>query len=387
MSEPTLFKPLKLGNVELKHRVTLAPLTRCRGTPTKGYFVPNDLMVEYYSQRATPGGLLITEASPISITSCGYSGVPGIWAEDQVAGWRKITQAVHAKGGFISCQLWHVGRATTALELHGIQPISSTSTPLKGTNMNNGLEYKDFPPRKMHGDDFQNVINDYVNAAKNAIAAGFDFVEVHSANGYLLDQFLMDNINTRDDEYGGSIENRAKFPLQVIKAVVDAIGAAKVGIRFSPYGNFQDCYDSDPNSHWSYVCEQIAQFAEPVAYVHMVDPRSDFVIPEAEKLKNLENQVSVKQQFSLKIFRDILKPAGIKFIAAGAIDRQRALSYTEDDIADLVAFGRYFISNPDLVERLKHDWPLNKYERDTFYWAPDPAHGYTDYEFYKGETK
>ncbi|KAG7703160.1 hypothetical protein KL932_004530 [Ogataea haglerorum] len=383
MSDSILFQPLKVGSVELKHRVVLAPLTRCRATPSNGYYVPNDLLVEYYSQRATSGGLLISEASPISITACGFAGVPGIWAEDQIAGWKKVTDAVHAKGGYISCQLWHVGRAATALDIQGVQPLSSTSKPLEGASASTGMLYKDFPPRKMVGDDFTNVINDFVQASKNAIAAGFDFVEVHSANGYLLDQFLMDNINTRDDEYGGSIEKRAKFPLQVIKAVVEAVGAEKVGVRFSPYGNFQDCYDSDPNAHWSYVCEQLVKFSSPIAYVHMVDPRSDFVVPEAEKLKNLERQVSIKQQFSLKIFRDILKPSGTKFIAAGAIDRERALSYTKDDVADMIAFGRYFISNPDLVERLRHNWPLTHYERNTFYWAPDPAHGYTDYEFYK----
>ncbi|KAJ5611591.1 hypothetical protein N7528_008696 [Penicillium herquei] len=374
-----LFQPLTLGALSLKHRVVQAPCTRMRATKeSDGVFVPNDLNVEYYSQRASDGGLMLTEATPISRLAAGYPGVPGIFTASQIAGWKKVTDAVHAKGGLILCQLWHVGRATVPSFLEGKQAVSASDIPIKGDALD-GTAYADSPPRPLTVEEIQELVKEYGAAAKRSIEAGFDGVEIHGANGYILDQFLHDNVNTRTDEYGGSIEKRSRIVLEVIKEVTAAIGCDRVGIRLSPYNFFQDTRDSNPNEHWLWLCSQIASLpaeSKPI-YVHMVEPRFDEVLDEAAKIDSLPSEKP-----SLDTFRPTLKKGGIAFLANGNFKPENVGPKLVNDGADAVAFGRYFISNPDLPRRLKEGLPLNPYDRSTFYGADPAEKGYTDYPFY-----
>ncbi|KAJ6020872.1 hypothetical protein N7540_006376 [Penicillium herquei] len=374
-----LFQPLSLGALSLKHRVVQAPCTRMRATKeSDGVFVPNDLNVEYYSQRASDGGLMLTEATPISRLAAGYPGVPGIFTASQIAGWKKVTDAVHAKGGMILCQMWHVGRATVPSFLEGKQAVGASDIPISG-NALDGTAYADSPPRPMTVEEIQELVKEYGAAAKRSIEAGFDGVEIHGANGYILDQFLHDNVNTRTDEYGGSIENRSRIVLEVIKEVTAAIGSDRVGIRLSPYNFFQDTRDSNPNAHWLWLCSQIASLpaeSKPI-YVHMVEPRFDEVLDEEAKIGSLPSDKP-----SLDTFRPTLKKAGIAFLVNGNFNAGNVGPKVLNDGADAVAFGRYFISNPDLPRRLKEGLPLNPYDRSTFYGADPAEKGYTDYPFY-----
>lgn len=345
---------------------------------SEGVFVPNDLNVEYYSQRASSGGFMLTEATPISRYAAGYPGVPGIFTNSQIAGWKKVTDAVHAKGAYIYCQLWHVGRATVPSFIGGKQALSSSDIPISGNGLD-GTEYAALPPRPMTVDEIQETVKEYAAAAKRAIEAGFDGVEVHGANGYLLDQFLHDNVNNRTDEYGGSIENRSRIVLEVLKAVSGAIGADRMGIRLSPYNYFQDTRDSNPNVHWLELCSQIACLPNESrpSYVHMVEPRFDEVLDEAAKIGSL-----ALEKPSLDVFRPTLKKGGIAFLAAGNFNAENAGPKIVTDGADAVVFGRWFIANPDLPRRLKEGLPLNPYDRTTFYGADPAEKGYTDYAFY-----
>ncbi|KAJ5408355.1 hypothetical protein N7509_002238 [Penicillium cosmopolitanum] len=374
-----LFQPLRLGALSLSHRVVQAPCTRMRSTKeSEGVFVPNDLNVEYYSQRASAGGFMLTEATPISRYAAGYPGVPGIFTKSQIAGWKKVTDAVHAKGAYIYCQLWHVGRATVPSFIDGKQAVSSSDIPISGNGLD-GTEYAALPPRPITVDEIQELVKEYAAAAKRAIEAGFDGVEVHGANGYLLDQFLHDNVNKRTDDYGGSIENRSRIVLEVLKSVAGAIGADRTGIRLSPYNYFQDTKDSNPNSHWLGLCSLIASLPNESrpSYVHMVEPRFDEVLDEEAKIGSLANDKP-----SLDVFRPTLKKGGIAFLAAGNFNAENAGPKLVTDGADAVVFGRWFIANPDLPRRLKEGLPLNPYDRTTFYGADPAEKGYTDYAFY-----
>ncbi|CRG87927.1 hypothetical protein PISL3812_04949 [Talaromyces islandicus] len=373
-----LFQPLRLGAVTLSHRIVQAPTTRMRSTGSDGVFVPNDLNVEYYSQRASPGGLMLTEATPISRLAAGYPGVPGIFSPSQIAGWKKVTDAVHAKDAYIYCQLWHVGRATVPSFIEGKQALSASSIPISGKALD-GNEYATTPPRPMTVDEIQETVKEYAAASKRAIQAGFDGVEIHGGNGYLLDQFLHDNVNNRTDDYGGSIENRSRIVLEILQAVAEAIGAERVGIRLSPYNYFQDTRDSNPNVHWLSLCSQIASLPTEFrpAYVHMIEPRFDEILDEHAKMKSVAGGKP-----SLDVFRPTLKKSGIAFLVAGNFNPQNAGSKLIEDGADAVAFGRWFISNPDLPRRLKEGLPLTPYDRSTFYGADPPSKGYTDYSFY-----
>ncbi|RAL03264.1 alkene reductase, partial [Aspergillus ibericus CBS 121593] len=374
-SDP-LFQPLQLGALSLSHRVVQAPCTRMRATKeSDGVYVPNDLMVEYYSQRATPGGLLITEATPISRYAAGYPNVPGIFTPSQTTAWKTITSAVHAKGGLIVCQLWHVGRATVPSLLDNHPVLAPSTIPITGPALT-GTPYALHPPRAMTIPEIHTVVADYAAAAQRAIAAGFDGVEIHAANGYLLDQFLHDNVNTRDDEYGGSVAKRARIVLETIAAVSSAIGADRVGVRLSPYNYFQDTRDSDPQRHWVEVCQLIAGMEGGVrpAYVHMVEPRFDEVLDESAKMASLPGSKP-----GLDVFRAVLKEAGVGFIAAGGFDGVNAKLKVGGGGADAVAFGRWFIANPDLPRRLAEGWELGRYDRGTFYGAEPAERGYTDY--------
>nr|XP_036582053.1 12-oxophytodienoate reductase [Colletotrichum truncatum]KAF6790610.1 12-oxophytodienoate reductase [Colletotrichum truncatum] len=381
LKDTVLFTPLKLGSLSLQHRIVQAPTTRMRSEfESRGVHVPGARVVKYYGERASEGGLQITEATDICLDASAYPGVAGVFTDSQLQGWRKVTDAVHAKGGFIFVQLWHTGRASSGGMRGGKAPISSGSQPMDGKYLD-GTECKDGPPRAMTVDEIHDLTTEWAAASKRAVeVAGFDGVEIHGANGYLLEQFLHDNINTRTDSYGGSIENRSRFLFEVVSAVAAAIGSEKVGLRLSPYNYFQGTKDSNPNKHWAYISERLAGLPEnqrPV-YVHMIEPRFDEVLDEEQKLASLG-----KQSNNLTQFQEILKPAGIRFFAAGNFNRDNALTKLKNGEADAIVFGRHFIANPDLVERLKNGWPLNPYDRSTFYGASPPEKGYNDYEFYK----
>ncbi|TDZ68357.1 Flavin oxidoreductase hxnT [Colletotrichum trifolii] len=381
LEDTALFSPLKLGGLNLQHRIVQAPTTRMRSEfESRGVYVPGPRVAKYYGERASAGGLQITEATDICLDASAYPGVAGVFTDSQLRGWKDVTDAVHARGGFVYVQLWHTGRASSAGMRGGRTPVSSGARPMDGKYLD-GTECRDGPPRGMTVDEIRDLTAEWAAAAKRAVeGAGFDGVEIHGANGYLLEQFLHDNINTRTDEYGGSVENRSRFLFEVVSAVSAAIGPEKVGLRLSPYNYFQGTKDSDPNAHWTYISERLAGLpdAERPVYVHMIEPRFDEVLDEEQKLASLGKQAN-----NLTQFRNILKPAGIQFFAAGNFDRENAVAKLKSDEADAIVFGRLFIANPDLVERLRNGWPLNPYDRTTFYGAEPPEKGYNDYEFYK----
>ncbi|KAI8888894.1 FMN-linked oxidoreductase [Backusella circina FSU 941] len=362
MSSSALFSPMKLGNHELKHRVVLAPLTRFRADENA---VPTDLMKDYYGQRATPGGLLITEATFITRFAGSYPRAPGIYTKDQINAWKKVTDQVHSEGGVIFLQLWHIGRAAMAEHNMGQQCVSSSDIAIEGVNLMGLPQEK---PRALTIPEIKDLVQDYRQAALNAMEAGFDGVEIHSANGYLLDQFINTSCNNRTDIYGGSIENRCRFPLEVVDAVVGAVGAERTAIRFSPWSGFQDMEDATPYETWGYLAKTLQDKYSDMAYLHMVEPRADFCIDEYHKTAD------TLDPFRKEWKGPFVSAGGYTYDTKGAFD-------TAERTGNMVGFGRLYISNPDLVERLRNNWPLNKYDRNTFY--TNDAVGYTDYPFYK----
>ncbi|KAG2172825.1 hypothetical protein INT43_000175 [Umbelopsis isabellina] len=364
MSSKGLFQPIRIGNHELKHRVVLAPLTRLRADPET--HVPNEKHVQYYGQRAgNGGGLLITEATNISPMAGNYPGAPGIWSKEQIEGWKKVTKAVHDRGSTIFVQLWHVGRATHAVWLpNNAQPVSASAIAINGSDTF-GIAHE--VPRALEINEISDLINDYAKAAKNAIEAGFDGVEIHGANGYIIDQFINSNSNQRTDRYGGSIENRTRLALEVVDAVVKTVGADKTAIRLSPFTHFQDVDDATPNDTWGYLVQQLQNNHPDLAYLHMIEPRFTFEDSAGASEHNLDH------------FRNIWKSV---FINAGGFghDLAGAIEHAEKT-GDLIAFGRYYIANPDLPYRLQQQLPLNAYNRATFYGAG--PEGYTDYPTYE----
>lgn len=361
-----LFSPLRVGDIEIAHRVVLAPLTRLRSTPPGD--IPNELNALYYSQRASSGGLLITEATQISLLGKGYPGAPGIHTPEQVEGWKLVTNAVHEKGGQVFLQLWHVGRISHS-SLHpeaGLPVAPSAIAPANGSKVLTA-DFQQVPyetPRALDLDEIPGIIYEYGRGAENANQAGFDGVEIHSANGYLLDQFLEDSTNRRTDRYGGSIENRARLLLEVVDEVVTVWGRGRVGVRLSPFGTFSDMGDSDPLALFGYVLEQLS--IRGIAYVHLVEPR----------VGNAGADLAINHDAprTAKIFRDAFR--GVLFSAGGytAKTAEEAIAY---GLADAVAFGRLFIANPDLPERFRDHSELNPYDRSTFYGGTEA--GYTDY--------
>lgn len=362
---PHVFRPLQVGALHLSHRVVMAPLTRMRAAQPGD--VPWSLNAEYYGQRASQGGLLISEASQISDQGKGYPATPGIYSPEQVAGWKLVTKAVHAKGGYIFLQLWHVGRSShSSLHRNGELPVAPSALPLKGKVLTS--QWKQVPfetPRALALEELPGLVEDYRNAAANAKAAGFDGVELHSANGYLLDQFLEDSSNRRTDAYGGPIENRARLLMEVMDAVVDVWGKDRVGVRLSPYGIFNDMGDSDPVALFTYVLQKLGE--RGIAYVHLIEPRAS----------NAGGGGGASVQgapSAAEVFRNVF--AGV-LLSAGGYSAQTAEEAIAKGLADAVAFGRYFISNPDLPERLRIGAELNPYDRSTFYGGAEK--GYTDY--------
>ena len=349
-----LFSPATLGSIVLKNRMVMAPLTRSRAP--KGTGVPQDLNVTYYSQRAT-AGLIVTEATPISAMGHGYIFLPGIYTDAQVAGWKKVTDAVHAKGGKIVLQLWHVGRIShPGLLPNNALPVApSAIKPAGQAYIYEGLV--DFvEPRALEASELPAILQEYVHATKCALEAGFDGVEIHAANGYLLDQFLRDGSNKRTDYYGGSVENRARFLLEVTKAVTDVAGSDKVGLRLSPVNAFNDMQDSDPQTLFNYVADTLNQFN--LAYLHVVEGGMGGESVDFD-------------------FAQLRKQFKGSYMANFGYDKARGNAAIQSGHADVVAFGVPFIANPDLVERYRIDAPLNQADSETFYGGAEK--GYTDY--------
>ncbi|PYI09503.1 FMN-linked oxidoreductase [Aspergillus sclerotiicarbonarius CBS 121057] len=355
----TLTSPLRVGNLDLKHRVVLAPLTRYRADDQH---VPIDIMRDYYAQRASvPGTLLITEGTFISARAGGMNNVPGIWNDAQISQWRTITDAVHERGSYILCQLWALGRAASpeVLSRTNDHVISSGNIPISESSPT---------PKALDEQEIAEWIQDYARAAQNAVAAGFDGVEIHGANGYLVDQFLQDTANNRSDRWGGSVENRSRFGLEVAKAVSQAIGAERTGYRVSPWSTFQGMRMDNFQNQFTNLIQGLGQLN--LAYLHFVEPR-------ISGGQTVEDSIEQNDQFLFDAFGN----SGA-IILAGGLTAQSATeklrSHPTRDIA--FAFGRHFLANPDLPFRIANDIPFNQYNRATFYRPKDPV-GYVDYPF------
>ncbi|MCX6285463.1 MAG: alkene reductase [Bacteroidetes bacterium] len=361
METNKLFTPEKVGSIEVKNRMVMAPMTRCRAIGN----VPNNLMAEYYAQRSK-AGLIITEGTSPSPNGLGYARIPGIFSNPQVEGWKKITSAVHNAGGKIVVQLMHTGRISHSLNMsEGASIIAPSAVRPAGQMWTDRKQLQNFPlPKEMSTSDLIHTKEEFVHAAKNALEAGFDGVELHAANGYLLEQFLSPVSNIRKDNYGGTIENRCKFVLEVATAVADAIGKGKLGIRLSPYGVASDMpHYPEIEVTYKFLSEQLNKLG--ITYIHIVDHSAMGAPVVPVKIKKL-----IRNNFKNTI------------ILSGGYDKQRAIADIESGLGDLVAFGRPFINNPDLVDRFKNNWPLSTdLKMDLFY--TDDEKGYTDYPVYK----
>ncbi len=360
-----LFDSLQLGDLTLKNRIIMAPLTRMRSLQPGN--IPHALNAEYYAQRAS-AGLIISEATQISQQGQGYPGTPGIHTPEQISGWKRVTDAVHGKDGKIFLQLWHVGRIShSSHQPEGKPPVAPSAITPTGKVFTADWKQADYEtPHALEITEVKAIIEDYRVAAENAKHAGFDGVEVHGANGYLLDQFLQDGSNKRTDEYGGSIENRAKLLLEVVDIAVSVWGKERVGVRLSPYGTFNDMSDSDPDRLFGYLLENLN--ARQIAYVHMIEPRATSA--------GGSDAVAVGAPCTSELFRK--KFAGT-FISAGGYTPESAKESVESGRVDAVAFGRLYIANPDLPERIQKGVEMNQYNRATFYGGAEK--GYTDYPF------
>jgi N-ethylmaleimide reductase len=360
----TLFDPLQMGSLALPNRIVMAPLTRNRAPGA----IPTPLMATYYAQRAS-AGLLITEATAITHQAQGYADVPGLYSSEQLDGWRRVTQAVHAAGGRIVVQLWHVGRVShTSLQPNNEAPVapSAITAKTKTVLIQDGVPtfVDTSAPRALRAEEIPGLVQDYRHAAMQAIAAGFDGVEIHAANGYLIDQFLKTGSNERSDDYGGSIANRARFLLEVVAAVTEAVGGARTGIRLSPVTPANDAMDADPQPLFDHVVKQLA--AHKLAYLHLIEgatggPRE---LPD--------------RPFDYAAMRAAYRDAGGR--GAWMVNNGYDLTLAQQALAegaDLVAFGKPYIANPDLVARLKAGGPFNTPDKTTFYGGG--AKGYTDY--------
>lgn len=360
-----LFTPVTLGALELEHRVIMAPLTRLRSRQPGD--VPQPLNAEYYGQRASQGGLIIAEATDILAQARGYPGAPGIYTAEQIAGWRGVTEAVHAKGGRIVLQLWHTGRVShSSMQPGGALPVAPSAIPVKGMGhmdaAGNPVPFE--TPRALETHEIPAIVEAFAQAARNAREAGFDGVEIHSANGYLLDQFLQDGSNQRGDSYGGPIPNRARLLLEVVDAVSAAWSADRVGVRVSPWGKFNGMGDSNPGALFDHVATELGK--RGLAYLHVVEPRAD-----------QNSDVNALDPNAPDAAERVKRSFGGKVISAGGYVRDTANAAITEGRADAIAFGRLFIANPDLPRRLRLGAPLNRYDRSTFYGGD--ARGYVDY--------
>ena len=364
----TLFDPIQAGDLHLANRIAMAPLTRNRSPRA----VPRDITATYYAQRAS-AGLLITEGTAITHQGQGYSDVPGLYGTEQLDGWKRVTQAVHARGGKIVTQLWHVGRVShTALQPEGGAPVAPSAvraqsqTYLVDAASGQGQFVPTSEPRALAAEELPDIVHAFAAAARNAVqTAGFDGVEIHGANGYLLDQFLKDGANQRKDDYGGGIANRVRLMVEVTRAVVDAIGGGRVGIRLSPVTPANDIHDSDPQPLFEHLARELAPLG--LAFIHVIEGATGGP-------REVEGR-----PFDYAAFKNAYRSAGGRgaWMVNNGYDREMAQEALASGRADIVAFGRAFISNPDLVERLRRGAPLNAWDKTTFYGGGE--HGYIDY--------
>lgn len=362
MSDLQLLTPTELGAIELRNRVVMAPLTRNRAAGR----VPGDLQVEYYRQRAG-AGLVITEATVVSSQGVGYVDTPGLHTAEQVAGWRRVTEAVHAEGGRIVVQLWHVGRVSHERFHDGRPPVSSTDRPADARVFVDGEFTPASTPRRLDADELPGIVQDYADATRLARDAGFDGVEVHAANGYLLEQFLAAGVNDRTDDYGGSPEARTRFPMEVVRAVVDAWSADRTGIRLSLGNGTFGAQDADPLPTLRVLADQLAPFG--LAYTHLIE---QFVRnPKGVEAYDLDPRAT--------LLRDVV---GAPVMVNGGYDRGTGEAALAAGTADVVAYGKPWISNPDLVERFRRDAPVAPWDADSFYGGDE--HGYVDYPTLEG---
>ncbi len=346
---PKLFDPITVGDLQLPNRIVMSPLTRNRSTmPGR---TPNALMKEYYVQRAS-AGVIITEATSVTPAGVGYPATPGIWSDEQVAGWREITKAVHKAGGRILLQLWHVGRISDPIFHEGKPPVAPSAIAPKG-HVSLLRPIRDYVvPRALETSEVEDVVEAFRKGAENAKAAGFDGVEIHGANGYLLDQFLQDGTNTRTDRYGGSIENRARLMLEVTDAVISVWGAGRVGMHLAPRANSHDMGDSNLPATFGYVARELGK--RKIAFI-----------------------LARESQAAPRLGPDLKRAFGGVYIANQGLDAETAAQLLADDEADAVSFGQLFIANPDLPHRIAIGAPLNAPDTSTFY--EGGAAGYTDY--------
>ncbi|MGB7759204.1 MAG: alkene reductase [Bryobacteraceae bacterium] len=357
MNSFSLFTPLRLGALEAPNRLIMAPLTRMRAGQDR---IPTPLMAEYYSQRAS-AGLIITEATAVSQQGTGCPNTPGIYTDQQVAGWQRVTEAVHHAGGRIFLQLWHMGRIShPSFQPGGGLPVApSAIAPQSGQVLTETGMRPYVTPRALETEELPGVVLQYSNGAQRAKIAGFDGVEIHNANGYLLDQFLRDGTNRRIDGYGGSVGNRARLTLEVAEAVVEVWGADRVGIRFSPGGVFNDMHDSNPLATFGYVLRELNRVH--LAYTHLIVSTEDDLRHGAVPVP----LAALRQEFQGPL------------IVANGFNRETATRAIAEGVADAVAFGRLFLANPDLPERFRLNSPLNSPNEATFYGGSE--RGYTDY--------
>lgn len=353
-----LFQPLQLGAISISNRIVMAPLTRARSGVSR---VPNDLMLEYYRQRAS-AGLIISEATQVSEQAAGWQQTPGIYNDEQINGWRKITEAVHQRGGKLVLQLWHTGRASHPdFQPNGELPVSASAIAAAG-EIHTPLGKKSFVvPYPLTLEEIPGVVDQYVTATRNAKAAGFDGVEIHAANGYLIDQFLRDGTNQRTDQYGGLIANRARFLLEITEAVVTEWSCDRVGVRLSPYVAFNDMYDSTPLKTFTHVANALNEF--DLAYLHVIEALPGHFMAAEKAVEPI-----------LPYLRQAFKGA---IILNGGYDSLTGATAIHNKETDAISYGVPFIANPDLVERVKQNAPLNEPDPATFY--THDAKGYVDY--------
>lgn len=355
-AKPALFTPFDLGRLSLRHRVVHAPTTRLRADPDLS---PSGMMKVYYEQRASPGGLLIAESTHPSFDSRGYEGAPGLYTQAHVRAWRDVTDAVHARRGLILVQLGHDGRQSHADLSDGRPPIAPSVVPFDGQALTSNGWVPVSPHRAVEAAEIPFLVQSFRRAAERALDAGFDGVEFHNANGYLADTFLQDGTNHRTDRYGGPVQNRVRFSLEVLESLLAVWGPGRVGIRISPSGTWGGISDSDPETTFGYFAERLNDY--PLAYLHVIEPR----VAGVETIQ--EGQPPVAARFLRRIYKSAI-------IAAGGFTRESAEAIIAADDADLVAFGRFFTSNPDLPLRFETGAPLTPYVRDAFWGGDERAY-------------
>jgi len=360
-----LFSPIAIGPYQLSHRVVMAPLTRMRSEQPGD--LPGDLMVEHYAQRASKGGYIVSEATVVAPNGGGYLGSPGIYSDAQIPGWKRVTDAVHAKGGVIFLQLFHAGRQSHVdMQPEGGRPVAPSEVAYEGVAYTANGWVPSSPHRALKEHEVVDLVEQFRQAAIRGLAAGFDGVEIHGANGYLVDQFLQDGSNKRTDSFGGTIEKRAKFLLDIVDAAISVWGSDRVAVRLGPSGTFGDMKDSNPEALFTYVASQLDKLH--LAYLHLIEPRVN-----GNAIDESKDQNPVAARLLRKYFHGPI-------IAAGGFNAASAEAILAEGSADLVAFGRDFVSNPDLPLRIQNGYPLTPYDRETFYGGTEK--GYTDYGFY-----